>query len=101
VRFLAVPTVYGLIHVTVVLIDRVLQNPVEYARVTGGNPEVNLDHYLLYMFSAVPLAQAMGKFPYASLPDITNFTVVVALAVVLVAAFVARFASRWLMLMWL
>ena len=98
---LAAPLAYGLIHVALVYQDRMFLNPREAARVMGGTWWVNLKIELLYLFSATPLAQALGKYPYMPIPDIIAFLVDVLVFVVAVALFVARFGSTQMRLTWL
>lgn len=98
--YLAAPALYALLHIVLVLRDRVFLEPVEYARVAGGSWTVNLYHAVLYVFTARPMAESLEKFPYMPQNEIDAFAAGCIVAVIVVIALVMRYATWRMRLYW-
>lgn len=98
---LAAPTLYALLHVAIVFTNRMFLSPGEAARVTGGTWYVNMYDFAIYMFSARPLAESIGKFPYVPANEIGTFLASAVVIAVALGVVVARFAPRSLRVYWL
>lgn len=99
--WLAAPAAYGFLHLAVVVSNRVFLNPGEAARVMGGSWTENVWRDIIYMLSARPLAESLGKFPSMSQSEIDTFLWVAALVALAFGVAVACLRGRGVRLYWL